>query len=229
MIGIRVWFVLQLLLWSVRDVFGSNHHHLHVLTRRNLATRPFRGGSSAASTSFRSPTKLSPKGTSSFSSTTSTTSRGNNGRSMRMRTKEVWSEFLSRDSRNTFIARVYAILAGQLLITAGSIYLFGTQPTLSELMCKPGWGAAVPILSLSLSTIAWFIMNISLEARRKSPVKWQILSLFTLGEAISVGFVSSFYKFQSVMSAMMATAVREKIRLVSKNINTCSAHILSIH
>jgi hypothetical protein len=28
---------------------------------------------------------------------------------------------------------------------------------------------------------------------------------------------------------MMATAVREKIRLVSKNINTCSAHILSIH
>jgi hypothetical protein len=222
-----VCFVLQLLLSSALYVLGGNHHHPHVVaSRRNLATtRPFRGGSSA-STSFRvrNPTKLAPK----HGISSSTTTRGsNNGRSMRMRTKEVWSEFLSRDSRNTFIARVYAILAGQLLITAGSIYLFGTRPTLSESMRKPGWGAAVPILSLCLSTIAWFIMNISLEARRKSPVKWQILSLFTLGEAISVGFVSSFYKFQSVMSAMMATAVRTDIGLSWEFID--SADTLSVH
>jgi FtsH-binding integral membrane protein len=38
-------------------------------------------------------------------------------------------------------------------------------------------------------------------------LKWQLLVGFTLGEALSVGFLSSFYKFQSVISAMLATAL----------------------
>jgi len=50
-------------------------------------------------------------------------------------------------------------------------------------------------------------MCASADARRKSPLKWNLLALFTAGEAISVGFVSSFYQFRSVLSAMMATAV----------------------
>ncbi|CAB9511542.1 Protein LIFEGUARD (Partial), partial [Seminavis robusta] len=40
---------------------------------------------------------------------------------------------------------------------------------------------------------------------RKAPMKWWFLGLFTLGEAISVGFVSSFYAYRSVISAMAAT------------------------
>lgn len=74
-------------------------------------------------------------------------------------------------------------------------------------MHRPGLGAAVPIASLIMSTVAWVIMCVSTEARRASPVKWQILALFTIGEALSVGFVSSFYQFRSVVSAMMATAL----------------------
>jgi FtsH-binding integral membrane protein len=50
-------------------------------------------------------------------------------------------------------------------------------------------------------------MCASVRARREAPLKWQLLSLFTLGEALSVGFVSSFYHFRSVMSAMLATGV----------------------
>jgi len=63
------------------------------------------------------------------------------------------------------------------------------------------------MLSLGLSSIAWIVMSLSVQARRLAPVKWQLLTLFTLGEAISVGFISSFYKFPSVVSAMLATAV----------------------
>jgi protein lifeguard len=74
-------------------------------------------------------------------------------------------------------------------------------------MLRPGLGPAVQILSLVLSTVAWVIMSISPDARRLSPVKWQILALFTLGEAVSVGFISSFYTFQSVVSAMLTTAL----------------------
>jgi FtsH-binding integral membrane protein len=121
-------------------------------------------------------------------------------------TKEVMDAFLTRDSRQTFIARVYAILSCQLAFTALSVVLFGTQPALTEWMSS-GVGIYAPIVSLILSTIAWFTMCISPDARRKSPLKWKLLVLFTIGEAISVGFISSFYEFQSVMSAMMATAI----------------------
>lgn len=65
----------------------------------------------------------------------------------------------------------------------------------------------VPFLSLALSTIAWFWVSSSVRARRESPLKWQLLTVFTLGEALSVGFISSYYKFRTVVSAMLATAV----------------------
>ena len=74
-------------------------------------------------------------------------------------------------------------------------------------MRSPGLGAMVPALSLLLSTVSWIIMCMSTNARRKSPFKWNLLALFTLGEALSVGFISSFYKFRSVCSAMLTTAV----------------------
>ena len=109
---------------------------------------------------------------------------------------------LDRDSP----ARVYAILAVQLLVTAGSVVAFGLNPTLSyNLWHRGGWiGATLP---LCLSSIAWITMCASVNARRAAPLKWQLLTLFTVGEALSVGFVSSFYKFESVVSAMLATAV----------------------
>ena len=50
-------------------------------------------------------------------------------------------------------------------------------------------------------------MCASSDARRKAPLKWWLLGFFTLGEAISVGFISSFYVYKSVISAMLATAL----------------------
>jgi len=94
----------------------------------------------------------------------------------------------------------------QLLITAGSVVLFGYHPDVTYNLLRR-YGVAVPMLSLGLSSIAWIVMSLSVQARRLAPVKWQLLTLFTLGEAISVGFISSFYKFPSVVSAMLATAV----------------------
>mmetsp|Transcript_5589 Transcript_5589/g.8570 ORF Transcript_5589/g.8570 Transcript_5589/m.8570 type:complete len:337 (-) Transcript_5589:804-1814(-) len=120
-------------------------------------------------------------------------------------TKEMIDAFLTRDSRQTFISRVYAILTGQLLVTAASIFIFGTNKNLANWVQRSG--TAVPMLSLLVSTIAWFMICMSPRARRESPIKWQLLTLFTLGESISVGFISSFYKFQSVLSAMLATAL----------------------
>ena len=38
-------------------------------------------------------------------------------------------------------------------------------------------------------------------------MKWQLLALFTLGESIAVGFITSFYQFSAVLTAMGATAL----------------------
>ena len=85
---------------------------------------------------------------------------------------------------------------------------FGVRPELSSWMLQRGsFGVAIPLLSLFISTGSWFVMCLSSTARRKSPLKWQLLSLFTAGEAITVGFISSFYNFKSVVTAMMTTAV----------------------
>ena len=45
------------------------------------------------------------------------------------------------------------------------------------------------------------------KARREAPMKWQLLTLFTLGESVAVAFISSFYRFSTVLSALSATAV----------------------
>lgn len=118
-------------------------------------------------------------------------------------------------------ARVYAILAGQLAVTSLSVIAFGLESSPLRDWTRAntavsfagggriglrGIGPIVPMLSLILSTICWFVMCASGDARRRSPIKWQLLSLFTIGEAISVGFITSFYQFRSVLSAMFATA-----------------------
>ena len=105
-------------------------------------------------------------------------------------------------------ARVYAILSVQLLVTAGSCVLFGLNPNIARSMYVRGSpAAAVPTLSLVLSTVAWFMMCANPDNRRKAPMKWNLLALFTIGEAISVGFISSFYRFASVVQAMVATGI----------------------
>lgn len=100
---------------------------------------------------------------------------------------------------------MYAILSGQLLVTALTICVFGMNPNLGAWMRQTG--SFVPLLSLCLSSIAWFLVCGSVRARRASPIKWQLLTLFTLGESVAVGFITSFYQFSAVLSAMGATAI----------------------
>jgi hypothetical protein len=110
------------------------------------------------------------------------------------------------------VARVYSILSVQLIITAISCFLFGLNPMLSSLSQlsrngEPSPWAAIPLVGILASSVAWFRVCASPDARRKSPNKWWWLTIFTAGEALSVGFISSFYKFRTVVTAMGATAV----------------------
>ena len=118
--------------------------------------------------------------------------------------KEVINSFLSRENRNSFIIKVYSILTVQLLVTCLFIFGFHSFSNVSYWMMTKG--RFIPLLSLFMSSICCTIMTTSVRARRTSPLKWQLLTLFTLGECIAVGFISSFYKWATVVSAMSATA-----------------------
>lgn len=121
-------------------------------------------------------------------------------------THQIYSH--SRSIGNAKPARVYAILSVQLIFTAATVILFGTHPDWSRWMRTSGSpGTLIPFASLLLSTICWFVMCASTNARRQAPLKWQLLTLFTIGEAISVGFISAFYTFRSVVTAMGASAL----------------------
>lgn len=127
--------------------------------------------------------------------------------------KEIIDSFLTRDSRQSFIARVYGILSVQLGFTALVCLLFGTYPPLTNIYnLRSATGKTSPLLWVPLagvfaSTIAWFRVAISPKARHQSPNKWWWLTIFTFGEAISIGAISSLYQLRSVIMAMGATAL----------------------
>lgn len=120
-------------------------------------------------------------------------------------TTQVIDAFLSRDNRNSFIVRVYAILTVQLLVTAVIVYFFASRPEISQFVMHRA--RIVPLLSIGVSSAAMIWMTVSERARTTSPLKWNLLTLFTLGEALSVGFISSLFPVKTVLTAMLSTAV----------------------
>lgn len=58
----------------------------------------------------------------------------------REQTKDAINAFLTRESRNSFIVKVYTILTGQLVLVALSALLFGKYPTLGRWMMTSSQG-----------------------------------------------------------------------------------------
>ncbi|KAL7543128.1 hypothetical protein ACHAXR_012426 [Thalassiosira sp. AJA248-18] len=129
------------------------------------------------------------------------------GQDTKETTKEAFAEaFLQREDRNRFIARVYAILTGQVLFTAGTIHAFHLNPHIRDWMLMHPAGRKVPLFGLLISTIAYWITLSSENIRQSSLMRWPLLIAFTIGESIAVGFISSVYAYSSVIKAMVATA-----------------------
>ena len=227
--------VLLMLCFSASSVVSSTttttttsstvirHYNYDILYSLRGGSSPFRVGPATT----RPITSSNPFGSRQRKSSSTTSTRykqqPNNNNKMnktlqrhhsKAATKEMIDAFLTRDSRNTFISRVYAILSVQLLFTAGVCLLFGLYPPLTNISAiNPATGqytnslVMVPLGGIFLSTIAWFRMAVSPEARQKSPNKWWWMTIFTVGEAMSLGCLSSLYKLSSVISAMGATAI----------------------
>jgi FtsH-binding integral membrane protein len=166
-----------------------------------------RGGSSESASAWSAGSKLSqrrPAPGTSYRSPPAYNTQVNDGTQL----KEQFAEaFLQREDRNRFIARVYGILTGQLLFTAGTIHLFHLNPQIRDWMLYSQAGRKVPLLGLLISTIAWWIALSSEQTRQSSPMRWPILLAFTAGESIAVGFISSVYNYNTVLKAVLGTGI----------------------
>ncbi|KAL7465755.1 hypothetical protein ACHAXS_006072 [Conticribra weissflogii] len=189
----------------------------HFTQQKVIKTSRLRGGGSDSKSAWSAGSRRYYPSGSGYPSNKSTSSSGYSKDGLRyassreteeQATKEVFAEaFLRREDRNRFIARVYAILTGQLLFTAGTIHAFHSNSGIIHWMLSSHAGRKVPIIGLIISTIAWWITASSQYTRQSSPMRWPILFAFTAGESIAVGFISSAYAFATVTKAMFVTAI----------------------
>ncbi|XP_063697378.1 protein lifeguard 2-like isoform X2 [Culicoides brevitarsis] len=112
-------------------------------------------------------------------------------------------DFDDQTVRKAFIRKVYMILMVQLLITFGVIALFVFHEPTKK------WTYEHP----ELFWIAFAVMIVTLismacctNVRRKTPMNFIFLFLFTLAEAFLLGVVSSVYDVQEVLMAVGLTA-----------------------
>ena len=195
---------------SVRPILLHQQH-------QNDCLFDLRGGASESASAWNAGSKLSQRPDPGLSSTSPSQSyrsdpvynrQLNDFDDTNTQLKEQFAEaFQRRDDRNRFIARVYAILTGQLLFTAGTIHLFHLFPQLRNWMLFTQAGRKVPLLGLLISTVAWWIALSSEHTRQSSPMRWPILLAFTAGESIAVGFISSMYNYKTVLKAMLGTGI----------------------
>ncbi|XP_029175061.1 protein lifeguard 1-like [Nylanderia fulva] len=112
-------------------------------------------------------------------------------------------EFNDKTIRNGFIRKVYSILMCQLLITLGMICLFlYHRPTQLWVMrhTELFW------IAFALTIVLLICMACCTNVRRKAPMNFIFLFLFTLAEAFLLAIAASTYKKDEVMLAVGITA-----------------------
>ncbi|XP_023701979.2 protein lifeguard 1 [Cryptotermes secundus] len=108
-------------------------------------------------------------------------------------------EFSDKSIRRGFIRKVYAILMVQLLITVTFIAWFTYhEPTKHYVQQYMGifWGA------LSVSVVCFFTMICFVDVRRKAPMNFIFLFLFTLAEGVMLGVAASTFDTDAVLMAV---------------------------
>lgn len=112
-------------------------------------------------------------------------------------------EFSDKSIRNGFIRKVYSILMVQLLITLGMIALFlYHQPTTKFVRSHPElfWICFVAVIVLIIC------MACCTNVRRKAPLNFIFLFLFTIAEGFLLATAASTYKSEEVLLAVGITA-----------------------
>ncbi|XP_037946528.1 protein lifeguard 1-like isoform X3 [Teleopsis dalmanni] len=111
--------------------------------------------------------------------------------------------FDDQSIRKGFIRKVYMILMGQLLVTFGFVALFVFhKPTQQFVQRNP----ALFWVALAVLLVTMIAMACCEGVRRKTPMNFIFLTLFTLAESFLLGVSASRYESQEVLMAVGITA-----------------------
>ncbi|XP_053606662.1 protein lifeguard 1-like isoform X2 [Plodia interpunctella] len=112
-------------------------------------------------------------------------------------------DFTEQTIRKAFVRKVYAILMCQLLITMSFIALFLFHaPTKNWVARNPAlfWVAFATVF------VVLIVMACCGDVRRKSPMNFIFLGIFTVAQSFLLGVASSVYDVDAVMMAVGITA-----------------------
>ncbi|XP_041101375.1 protein lifeguard 1-like isoform X2 [Polyodon spathula] len=113
------------------------------------------------------------------------------------------NDFSEKAIRRAFIRKVYLILMAQLIITVGFICMFLYWNTLNDWVMMNPWFTftLIPVLFVLI-----IVMSCFEKARRKVPLNFIFLTLFTIVEGLMLGSITVFFTADAVMWAVGATA-----------------------
>ncbi|XP_051792125.1 protein lifeguard 1 [Erpetoichthys calabaricus] len=113
------------------------------------------------------------------------------------------TDFTEKVVRRAFIRKVYITLMIQLVITAGIICIFIYWPLLNNWLILNPW---FTYTTLPVVLVLAIILACCTDARRKVPLNFILLGLFTVVEGLMLGSVTVFFTTSAVMWAAGATA-----------------------
>uniref|UniRef100_A0A4W4GAY5 Zgc:110410 n=2 Tax=Electrophorus electricus TaxID=8005 RepID=A0A4W4GAY5_ELEEL len=112
--------------------------------------------------------------------------------------------FSEADIRRGFVRKVYVTLMVQLLITIGIICAFLYWDTLRTWTIRTNW---FNYAMMATTFVLIMVLSCCGDIRRKVPLNFFFLGLFTIAEGLLLGSVTVFYDAQAVMWAVGATAL----------------------
>ncbi|XP_043288245.1 protein lifeguard 1-like [Venturia canescens] len=113
-------------------------------------------------------------------------------------------DFSDKSIRQGFIRKVYMILMCQLLITMSLIALFMYHAPTQKWVQKNTW---MVWTCLGITIVLLISMACCSSVRRKAPMNYVFLTIFTLAEGVLLASISSAYQADAVLMAVGITAV----------------------
>ncbi|MCI4374184.1 hypothetical protein PGIGA_G00003310 [Pangasianodon gigas] len=112
--------------------------------------------------------------------------------------------FSEASVRRGFIRKVYLTLMVQLLITVGIICAFLYWETLKSWVIRTSWFAYT---MMGTTLVLVIVLSCCGDVRRKVPLNFFFLGLFTVAEGMLLGSVTVFFNAEAVLWAVGATAL----------------------
>jgi len=120
-----------------------------------------------------------------------------------MSSSSALNEFTETNIRHGFIRKVYGILAAQLTVTMAIAFCVMRLP----IAASPSTTVLLMFGSLAITVGVMCCFICKPEIMRRSPQNYILLAVFTVAQAVAIGFISAQYTQESVLMVLAITAI----------------------